>query len=385
MNVKNKVLLLFSRDPGGANAIIPLIEPLSKKGYRVNLFGKDIALAKYAKAGLPAVNIMEHIDEVNLSEVDKFVISQMPDFIITGTSADDMTEKYIWKAAEQHGIPCFAILDQWVNYGVRFSRYSVSELKRYYQNKDHAFLPTKILVMDDLAKQKAVEEGLEESRILITGQPYFETIKNALNNISKKDIDELHKKLEIQKDDYVIVFASEPISKTYHEADDSNHFWGYTERTILRSLLDALTELAPKKNKTAKVIIRPHPKEDKENFNDIVAVYEGNGISLAIDESTDSSLLIAASDLVCGMSSMFLIESAVFGKPVISVQIGLCRENPFILDQIGISKSVLTKDELDKELSKIIEKDFSSVGQFKVENEPVKKVIDAMEFLLCQN
>jgi UDP-N-acetylglucosamine 2-epimerase len=296
-----------------------------------------------------------------------------------------MTEKYIWKAAEQYGIPCFAILDQWLNYGVRFSQYSVSELKEYYHEKKHVYLPTKILVMDDLAKQKAVEEGLEESRIIVTGQPYFETVKNGIKRISKKDIAELHKKLKIQKDDCVIVFASEPISKTYHETDNSDHFWGYTERTILRSLLDALAELTAKKNKAVKIIIRPHPKEDKDNFNDIIAVYEGKEISLTVDDSIDSLQLIAASNLICGMSSMFLIESAIVGKPVLSIQIGLCRENPFILDQIGISKSVLTRNELDEKLGKIMETGFSSAVKFKTENEPVQRVIDAMESALCRN
>jgi predicted glycosyltransferase len=383
--VVDKTVLLFSRDPGGANTVIPLVSRLTEKGYCVKLFGKDIALTKYAKSGLPAQDIMKDVEEISLDSIAGFIKSQMPDFIITGTSADDMTEKYIWKAAEQYGIPCFAILDQWVNYGVRFSQYSVSELKKYYHDKKHVYLPTKILVMDDLAKQKAVEEGLDESRIIVTGQPYFETIKNAANRISKKDIDELHKKLKIQNGDHIIVFASEPISKTYHETDDSEHFWGYTERTILRNLLDALAELMAKKNKEVKIIIRPHPKEDKDNFNDIMAVYEGKEISLTVDDSTDSLQLIAASDLICGMSSMFLIESAIVGKPVLSIQIGLCRENPFILDQIGILKSVLSRDDLETRLSKILENDYGSAVQFKTETEPVQRVIDAMELTLCQN
>lgn len=41
MNMKK--ILLFSRDPGGANTIVPLVSELSKK-YSVMLFGKDKAL-----------------------------------------------------------------------------------------------------------------------------------------------------------------------------------------------------------------------------------------------------------------------------------------------------------------------------------------------------
>lgn len=381
----DKTILLFSRDPGGANTVIPLVSRLKEKGYCVKLFGKESALEKYANSGLAALDIMKYMTEVEPGTVAEFIKNQMPDFIITGTSADDMTEKYIWKASEKFKIPCFAILDQWLNYGVRFSQYSVSELKEYNHERKHVYLPTKILVMDSLAKQKAIEEGLEESRIIITGQPYFETIKTAINKISKKDIEGLNKKLKIQKDDYVIIFASEPLSKTYHETDNLDHFWGYTERTIFRNMLDALAECTVQKNKKVKVIIRPHPKEGKENFNDFLAVLNGKGISFAVDESTDSLLLISASDLVCGMSSMFLIESAIIGKPILSIQIGLCRDNPFMLDQIGAVKSVLTRDELDYQLGRFLENKFDAIVQFKTENEPVQKVIDAMESVLCRN
>lgn len=168
-----KKVLVFSRDPGGANAVIPLVRALVENGYKVALFGKDMALNKYEKAGLLSINIMNHIQDITASAMLEFLRFQVPDVVITGTSADDMTEKLLWKAAERCGIPSMAILDQWMNYGIRFSKYSVAEIEQYYEQKNHEYLPSKILVMDALAKTMAVEDGLDASRISCSGTSSF--------------------------------------------------------------------------------------------------------------------------------------------------------------------------------------------------------------------
>lgn len=130
-----KKILLFSRDPGGSNTIIPLVEPLQKRGYEVRLFGKDFALEKYKSSGISGLDIMDYVPSFELDFIQKFINKEKPDFIITGTSADDFTEKYIWKSAGKLNIPLLAIMDQWVNYGVRFSNYGVSQLDDYNKDK----------------------------------------------------------------------------------------------------------------------------------------------------------------------------------------------------------------------------------------------------------
>ncbi len=39
------------------------------------------------------------------------------------------------------GKATFAILDSWLNYGIRFSEYSLSQLKKYELTKKHIYLP----------------------------------------------------------------------------------------------------------------------------------------------------------------------------------------------------------------------------------------------------
>src|SRR4030065_819068 len=100
-------ILLFSRDPGGANTIFPLIDPLKESGFLISLYGKDFALNRYKQSGFEGKNIMDEISFITVESLISFLKANSPDFIITGTSENDFTEKYMWKAAEQLHIPCF--------------------------------------------------------------------------------------------------------------------------------------------------------------------------------------------------------------------------------------------------------------------------------------
>lgn len=380
-----KKILLFSRDPGGSNTIIPLVEPLQKRGYEVRLFGKDIALEKYRMANLSGFNIMNYISSIKLDFIKNFITDEEPDFIITGTSANDFTEKYIWKAAGELKIPSFAILDQWVNYGVRFSNYGISQLDDYNKDKNHSYVPSKICVMDDIAESEAINEGLEQERIIITGQPYFEIVLKKSDSITNKAIKSIRDKAGLSINDFLITFASEPISDTYNENDFSEHYWGYTERTIFRELLDVILQVSKLYPNKIGLIIRQHPKENSSNFSDIIDNFKSSRIKIIINRDFDQHELIMASDLICGMSSMFLIEAAILDKLVMSIQIGLKRENPLILDRVNCLKSILDKQTLLNVLRLIIMGENTPRCYFNIIKNPVENVILQMEKMLCQN
>lgn len=106
----NRKIFLFSRDPGGANTIIPLVKPLKEKGYEIKLFGKDISLDKYLKAGVSGLNIMDFVKNIELESMEEFLLEERPCFIITGTSVDDFTEKYLWRAGRKirNSIICYS-------------------------------------------------------------------------------------------------------------------------------------------------------------------------------------------------------------------------------------------------------------------------------------
>lgn len=379
--------MIFSRDPGGCNAVAPLVNALREK-YLVELYGKDIALRRYEVYNLKGIDILDTIGEITPKSIERFLVNQKPDFIITGTSADDMTEKYIWKSAEKLGIPSFAILDQWMNYGVRFSEFGVANLKEYDEQLRHVYLPHKILVMDEYAKKKMVDIGISNDKILVTGHPYFEYLKSISKQYDKGLIQEVRsKRLKSRNKEFIITFVSEPITTTYRESGKDELYWGYTEKTIFMEFIKALNKFAGKTNSNIKLIIRLHPKEAEDSYNELINLADGKHISVLIDNEMPGLELIHASDLICGMSSMFLLESSILDKPIISIQIGLLgfRENPFILHNKGILKSILSSNDLEKELTNILIDKKTITNKLDLIDNPIKNVIMFMEEILWQN
>lgn len=339
-------VLLFSHDPGGANTIIPLVAPLASKGYEVLLYGKGSALLKYKQAKLPQNEMTETVED--------FLKKNNPNFVITGTSANDMSEKLIWKECQRKGIPCFAILDQWLNYGIRFSNYGLDEISKYLSDKVHPHLPTKIIVMDEFAKQEAIAEGLPLEKISVCGQPYFESVFNFKPQLTKED-------LGFDENDFIITFASEPITKVYKE---NSNILGYTEKSILQEVTNALETLTTPYT----FVVKLHPKEDIADFKNC---------NFKLDTTTPPQELIYHSNLVIGMSSMFLIEAALMNKPVLSVQIGLKTEDQFILSKRGMLKTILDPKKLKEELQ------YKNLNcHLEVIKNPVERIIKLMEEVL---
>ncbi len=330
-----KTVLLFARDPGGANVILPVCEKLKAK-YKVWLYAKEFALDKFRDAGLSVKNIEEECGKGTFAEIRSFLERLKPDIVITGTSLDDFTERYLWKAAKELGIKSFAILDQWMNLGIRFSGCSYHEEERYRQHREHPYLPGRIWAMDELARELLVKEGIDAEKITLTGQPHFDTVRGKFQSA-----------IEVyDRDMWNVVFVSEPIYQDYDHCGKEEMYWGYNERTIFDNLYRSLEKLTECSACKIRLIIRPHPREHLENWDYIGDNLKNNKISVELDREHNSFSLMKSADLVCGMSSMFLLESMICERPVLSIMIGLKKENPFVLDMTGQCKSILSEEEL---------------------------------------
>jgi len=366
-----KKILLFSRDPGGANTIIPLIEPLQSQGFDVKLYGKDSALDKYRQYGFLGENILDKINGITVQELSSFLVREKPDVIVTGTSEDDMTEKYLWKAAEVLGITSYVILDQWTNYARRFSTHT--------SPNDLFYMPSKICVMDEYAQQEMIKTGIDAHRIIVTGQPYFDLVQKIKNSFSADALMIVKKSFNIMPTDFVITYASEPIQSICGEA-----YWGYTEHSIFTHLLQSLEKVIGMSEKKIMLIIKIHPKENIDNFDILIEEFKHPSINIVIDKKTRQWDIMMISDLVCGMSSMFLLESVLLGVPMLSIQIGLKRENPFILDRLGAVKSIVQQNHLVEALQKIVLEGQFPQSQFTVLPNATDRVIHQIG-RVCQN
>lgn len=338
-------ILFFARDPGGVNVILPVYKKCQGR-FETLLYAKDFALKKIMSQGdVPVKDIARECGCGNYSEVLDFLAKTSPDFIVTGTSLDDFTERYLWKASEELHIKSFAILDQWMNLGIRFSEFTYAQAGVYEKQRRHCFLPYRICVMDRLAEEILIREGIEKTRIAVTGQPHFDTVF------------ETYQKAEASYpgDCLNIVFVSEPILQDYDGNDMENSYWGYNEKSIFFHLYDCLKTMAVHTSKNIRIILRPHPRENVEAWFEVTNPLENENIRIIIDRGNDSFSVLKSADIVCGMSSMFLLEAVICGKPILSIEIGLCRENPFVLHKTGICESVLTREELSLRITRLIE------------------------------
>ena len=375
-----KKVLLFSHDPGGSNAIVPLVRAFRKRGYSVKLFGKGISLKRYAQFGVRGLDIMKRIKRVGLGEIKKFLKDEKPDFIITGTSANDSTEKYIWNVSRDLKIPSFAVLDQWANYGIRFSHHGVSQIEKYNHNKTHHFSPTKIFVMDLYAKKQLDAIGISDTEIVVTGHPYFEMLLQDGRKIIKDHTKSFRRNNNIKNSDIVITFASEPIVSAYGVKNGSIGCFGYTEVTILRDILSVLKKIVEKHKLNVVLVIKLHPREEDNSFNQIIEENKTDGLSVRLIRNCNVWELMAESDVICGMTSMFLIEAVLLGKPILSVQIGAVCKSEFILEREGVVDPVLSKGDLANRLEGLIIKPKLPRRSFRIVKNASKNIIDHLEY-----
>jgi hypothetical protein len=298
-------VMFFAHDPGGANAISPLIpefkEPL--------VFGKG-----------PALDILPNVRQLS-GDVLK---SYWPDFIITGTSCNDFTEKYLWKEADALGIKSMAILDSWINYGIRFSRYGTKDLHLFQKECD--YLPSYICVMDEIAREDMISDGVPENIILPFGNPHFEymTLKAIeLQDIGKKILDK-----------YIITFASQPFDDIHRKDSEIKALEDLIEITKDRS--DII------------ILIRKHPKEIQNKFEK----YLNDKIRF---DNSPLLLSIISSDIIVSVNSMVLIEAIFFHKKIISYQPKAVNINDFILTRNKTVPFITNTNDLRTYLFKLLE------------------------------
>jgi CDP-Glycerol:Poly(glycerophosphate) glycerophosphotransferase len=347
--MKGRRILVFSRDPGGTNAIMPLIEPLRALGNEVSVFGKDAAPSIYRKQKIDCSDICDSIPSGTQEETDEFVRRTRPHLIVTGTSSEDFTERHLWKAAERADITSFAVLDQWTNYRLRL----IAEGCDPMNAASELIVPSFFFIMDEFARREMSVLGIDREKLVVSGQPFFDYIRKTADRFTTQEIEKLRRELTESKDGHVLVFASQPIASIHRKNGMAEDYWGYTEETVLNSVVRCLSKLTEEMATKVTLVLRLHPKDEAHVYENALAALP-NSIKVVVDRETDSSLLLKASDLIIGMFSMLLLEAAILERRFISVQIGLRRENPLIFDRMGLVRSILTEQELEETLRGIL-------------------------------
>lgn len=348
-------ILIFAHDPGGANAVAAVAAECCRRQERVWLYGHGPALHRYALLGLEGQPLPEEAEESSVESMAAWLSRDVPRVVVTGTSGDDFHERHLWLAARQLGIPTVAVLDQWSNFGLRFSPYGLSGRDSYLAAPAHPFLPDYIMVMDEEARSEMIEDGLPPERVIISGQPYFDILAARRFEYTGADVTRLRRQMGISADEKLLAFISESIRQDYPVPPGELPYWGYDEISIFEELAAGLAPLL-EAGCRLRLAVKQHPLERDNGYMELAAEFEGRypGLKIDVVKDIDPHDLLMASDLVCGMSSMLLLEALIMDKPAMSVQIGLSRENPLILESRGIMKSIQCRAELPAALAQAL-------------------------------
>lgn len=345
--MKGRRILIVSRDPGGTNAVLPLIEPLRALENEVIVYGKDVALSIYRKQGIECFDISNFISPATQEIADEFLQKIRPDLLVTGTSSEDFTERRLWQAAERAGVRSFAVLDHWTNYRLRLIQEGDDPLNE--RSAPDLIVPSALFIMDEWARDEMCALGIERERLVVSGQPFFDHIVRRGDSVSTTEVEKLRRELTKNSGGLVFVFASQPIAKTHRMSGMPEDYWGYTEETVLKSIVKCLSTLAGETGSQLTLVVRLHPKDEPKAYDDTLAGLPSS-IKVVVDTETESSLLLKASDLVIGMFSMLLLEAAILRRHFISVQIGLKRESPLVFERMGVVRSIVTEQQLEETL-----------------------------------
>lgn len=347
---KKKIKIIFAaQDPGGFNAILPVIKKLKKN----NKFLLKIILSNQAK-DIAKNQKISYQDSNYLTEkaIAWFLKKESPDLIFTGTSDDYGLEKRLIKLSKKQKIKTVVIIDFWSNYKLRFSDPETENL---------AYVSDYILIIDELMKKEMINQGFESKKLIITGNPSFDTFP-ILTNSSQK----------------VISFFSQPFSELCKK--DKSYLNDPNEIQVFKDMVEALEKFQLK----MPLKIKFHPRAKKLNKFD--KIIKDSKLDISIEKKISAENLMKKSKLVIGINSMALFQAAIMGKPVLSYQHGLKKSDPLISNKLGFSQAVYKKKNLYPALKKLLltkarKKDRELVKKYTQNNSTQKVISFIINFL----
>lgn len=352
MKKPKKIKVIFAaQDPGGFNTILPVIKKLKKNSG----FLLKIILANQSK-DMAKNQRINYRDGNYLTEktIARFFKKESPDLIFTATSVGYSLEKKIVKLAKRQKIKTVAIIDIWSNYKLRFSDPGTKNL---------TYLPDYILVIDRLMKKEMISQGFDSKKLIITGNPFFDTFP-ILTSSSRKE--------------KVISFFSQPFSESCKK--DKNYLDYSNEIQVFRDIVRALEKFQLK----IPLKIKFHPRDTK--LNKLDKIIKGSKLNISIEKKLSAENLIKKSKLIIGINSMVLFQAAMMDKPVLSYQPNLKKPDPLISNRLGLSWAVYKKKNLYPALKKLLsirgKKQNRELIKRYTQNKSTQKVIDFIINLL---
>jgi len=314
--LSGNIIFVFS-DPGGAKPCLALMEE--------NNLSNAIAISDrqypFYNDFNATVRIMNH-------DFKLFVDDFQPELIFTGTSYTSDIEKQFIQIAKDKNIPCYSFVDHWTSFVERFTDVT-----------GKMTLPDEVWVIDQMAKRLAIDQCIDETKLVISGNPYHDWLRNWKPDMSKG---EFLKQIGLQAvNKKILVYAPDPLSNV-----NGKDLYGFDELSSTLTLVELfethITEL-----RDWIVLVKAHPNQNRNKLNKIIS---GHSPFHLLSENVDTNTTIYYADVVIGFFSSFLVEASIMKKLVLRFFVEQVFNDPLAELKIG---NTVNKDSIIKALLKI--------------------------------
>ncbi len=282
--IRGKNVLLAFSDPGGAKQV------LSFAAKNRHLFKTAVSISDRVQNFYPDFGF--EVEDFKLGTPKQWLDSNQIDLLITGTSLPLNLEIKMIEAASKYGVVSLSLVDHWINVAARFEK------------SDVLVLPDWIGIIDERARQIAINEGLPSSKLLVINNQYYDYISSWKPMISR---DDFLKEIGLPIDATYVLYAPEPLSSF-----DLQHKYSFTELDGIQMIYEAMRPIL---RGNIFIIIKGHP-----NQNDYVFL---NYLAKRLDyrvkyfRNININNLLYYSQCVFGFFSNSLIEARIMGKLVL--------------------------------------------------------------------
>ena len=335
---QGKGIFVFS-DPGGANSTLALIDNILKCGGKNH---EDFMVFTNSIGAFPNeyINLVK-IKDFNIKFYSDILDKFKPDYIFTATSNNNY-EHNIRLLSKEKKIRTIAFIDHWTSYFKRFT----------FNNK--TLFPDEIWVINDIAKKEAIEAGLPEEKIFISGNPYYKKTRKFIPKIDKQCFLRNH---DIQVDKKIIMFISERLRELFPKDSKNNCTLGFDEFTVLSDILNSFFQIHNKDLidfSKYLFLIKMHPREKINKFDSLIRNRKYKFLNIEVRKKIEPPTITYYSDYVLGMFSNMVIEALLMGKKVIRVQTGQIGKDLLKFDEVNC-KLITKRENLLNDLIKYME------------------------------
>lgn len=332
----SSILLFCASDAGGARQLQPVIEEASKQEWLCHVLCSTVTEPIFKQSNITTENT--HL--ISITEAEHLLRERTIQVLVTGTTGTIGSERHLTAAARKCGIRSIAVLDEWYNYALRF-RDEEGNLGKY--------LPDAICVQDALSKKLALQEGLPEGILRITGSPDLAELTLRARAFLEQP-PPIPTLLATNTSVPSILFLSQPLLRAYGKGPGKSGthgtFLGYQEETVRKDLAEILHEM----DRNVLVLEKLHPSEKSKK----PPKKAGRVLWYMERGSDDLWPLLLHANVIIGMNTMALLQAAIFGKHPISYQPGSFNPNLCTAVRLGLAELYTTREALAKRLPTLL-------------------------------